>query len=125
MRRMAFMSSGTTEAITLGITHEEYIHAVRDIAVARLNDEESRRRLLAAQLTYGSGQPGLRGTCYYEAWKSENHHEFIEVCACGEQSDVQLVGTTIHELAHSLARFGSGHGPVWKLSAKKLGLIPG
>ena len=35
---------------------------------------------------------------------------------------MQLAGTTIHELAHTLAGPGSGHGPAWKAACAELGL---
>jgi hypothetical protein len=113
----------TRPVLSVAMTHEEYIHAVRDISVARLNDEKSRAKLLAAKLTYGSGQRGVRGTCFYEAWQNGDLHEFLEVCAAGEESHLQLIGTTLHELAHSLAGFGAGHSRKWKASARALGLI--
>ncbi len=40
----------------------------------------------------------------------------------GEESHVHLAGTTIHELAHTLAGPGSGHGPAWKAACAELGL---
>ena len=105
------------------VTHESYIHAIRETVVPRLNEEDVRLRLLNAKLVYGSGQRGFRGACYYEAWEKGQRHEFIEVCAFGEQSSVQLAVTTLHELAHALAGDQAGHGPEWKAAAKKLGLI--
>jgi hypothetical protein len=103
-------------------THEALIHGIRDLAVSRLNDGETARKLRGAKLTYGAGQRGLRGMCYYEAWENGLRQEFIEVCAAGEQSKVQLVGTTLHELAHCAAGFRAGHGPHWKKWAMSLGL---
>jgi hypothetical protein len=105
------------------VTHEQYIHEIRRIVVPRLNDKERQRRLLDAKLTYGSGRPGVRGTCFYRAWQNGAHHDFIEICACGEQSLVQLAGTDLHELAHVLAGPEAGHGPGWKLAASELGLV--
>jgi hypothetical protein len=96
---------------------------IRKIAVSRLNEEKKRRRLLDAKLTYGSGQPGVRGTCFYRAWKNGTHHDFIEVGASGKESSVQLAGTNIHELAHVLAGLKAGHGPRWKRATRKLGLV--
>jgi len=109
--------------LSSGITHEEYIHSIRRIVSERLNDEESLLTLLSSKLTYGPGQPGLRGICYYDGWDDGHRCEFIEVCAYGEESGIQLVGTTIHELAHSLAGFTAGHGPDWKQVARTLGLV--
>ncbi|HLA79663.1 MAG TPA: hypothetical protein VJU18_18965, partial [Vicinamibacteria bacterium] len=46
----------------------------------------------------------------------------LEVSAIGEESFIQVAGTTIHELAHSLAGPGAGHGPSWKAACATLGL---
>jgi alkylated DNA repair dioxygenase AlkB len=104
------------------ITHEDFIRSIRDLAVARLNDEEARAQLLKAKLVYGSGEPGIRGRCHYDAWKGDEHRELLEVCAMGEESLVQIAGTTLHELAHALAGWTAGHGPLWKRAARSLGL---
>jgi hypothetical protein len=47
----------------------------------------------------------------------------IEVCAFGEESSIQLAGTTIHELGHCLAGAAVGHGKVWRDACRTLGLI--
>ncbi len=104
------------------LTHEQYIHTVRKIAVLRLN-EESRARLLEAKLVYGSGGRGTRGQCFYDAWHRTEPNALIEVCAFGEESSIQLAGTTIHELGHCLAGAGTGHGKAWKEACRTLGLI--
>ena len=48
--------------------------------------------------------PGLRGVTIYSRWANgHGPHDpdpFVEICAAGEESIVQLAGTTIHELAH-------------------------
>jgi len=107
-----------------GLTHEAYIHAVREIAVSRLNAEDCRQKLLAAKLVYGAGgRRGARGTCFHDAWYRGEGNALIEVCAFGEESEVQLTGTTIHELAHCLAGHAAGHGPAWKRACRDLGLI--
>jgi hypothetical protein len=103
------------------LTHETFLKAVRELSVLRLNADDA-RRLLAAKLTYGSGQPGLRGTCFYAAWQQEASLDFIEICAAGEESFVQLIGTTLHELGHCLAGPLAGHGSRWKRAARSLGL---
>jgi len=110
-------------AISSKMTHERFIHEIRDIAVVRLNDENLRKKVRIAKLVYGSGQRGLRGTCFYEAWDSGEQHELIEICAFGEQSLIQLAGTTLHELAHGIAGPKAGHGPDWKRAARLLGLV--
>lgn len=117
------MASGDPVPYSGHITHEQYIHAVREIVISRLNDEDERRRALAAKLVYGSGSYGLRGTCYFESWEDGQKCDLIEVCAFGEESSVQLAGTTIHELAHAVAGYAAGHGSAWKTAASKMGLI--
>lgn len=105
-------------------TREEWIHWVRDLAVARVPTVDARQRLLAAKLVYGAGRGDVRGICYYQAWEGAVAAvEFVEVAATGEESLVQLAGTTIHETAHVLAGPGSGHGPQWKAACKVLGLL--
>lgn len=104
-------------------THEAYLHAVRALAVARLDDPTARARLLGAKLVYGVGHgTGWRGVTFYEAWQNGARHDFLEVCAAGEQSAIQLAGTTIHEVGHSLAGHTAGHGAAWKAACARLGL---
>jgi len=68
--------------------------------------------------------PGLRGVTVFGTWKNGDptHHDFIEVCAAGEEHPTQLAGTTLHELAHCLAGHKAGHGKAWKEACEKLGL---
>lgn len=103
-------------------THIEYIKQVASIAKSHLPAEE--RDALDSHLTYSLGSPGLRGVTYYGAWKngSEEPIPFVEVCALGEENDVQLAGTTIHELGHVLAGVGAGHSSKWKCACERLGL---
>lgn len=44
------------------------------------------------------------------------------MAATGEESPVQLAGTTIHETAHVLAGPGAGHGASWRVACRTLGL---
>ena len=103
-------------------THLNYIKQVAALATALLEPDD--RGKIDAQISYSMGRPGLRGVTYYGTWKNggENPVPFVEVCAAGEQNDIQLAGTTIHELAHVLAGFGSGHGKDWKAACRTLGL---
>ena len=104
------------------VSHEAFVHAVRATVVPRVTDAAARQRLLGAKLVYGGGPGGVRGLCYYQAWQNGASHDFIEIAATGEESFVQLAGTTVHELAHSLAGHGCGHGPDWKAACAVLGL---
>jgi hypothetical protein len=103
-------------------THEQYIHSVRNIAVQRLSDEE-RLAALDAKLVYGAGSKATRGVTYFGCWKNGHEHAFAEVCAFGEDSPIQVAGTTLHELAHVIAGPRAGHGPLWKAACARLGLV--
>jgi hypothetical protein len=111
----------TTEAT---MTHEGFIQAVRLLAIARVQDPEKRAALLNAKVVYGVGAVrGTRGVTIYGAWANgQAGHDFVEITAQGEESDVQLAGTTIHELGHVLAGHGNGHGKGWKEACAVLGL---
>ncbi len=108
-------------------THELFIHAVRDIVIAAARakgeiDAELLDRLAHAKLLYGIGDGSYRGVCHYGAWKNGvGNVDVVEIAASAQESWVQLAGTTIHELAHVLAGFGSGHGNAWKDAAVSLG----
>lgn len=103
------------------IDHETYIAGVRDIAIthATLTDEE-RERLNNCQLLYGMGGGSYRGMTAYNTWNEE--HATVEIAASGEESWLQLAGTTIHEYGHVLAGQGAGHSSEWKNAAERLGL---
>lgn len=104
-------------------THEAYVHSVAKIASARL-DQAERERIEAVKLVYGAGQAGLRGVTYFDSWKNGHPtaNPFVEVCAFGQESHVQLAGTTIHELGHVLAGWQAAHGGDWKAACERLGL---
>src|SRR3954462_15824901 len=101
------------------ITHEKYLNAIREAALSRLTDTEERKVLAETKLVYGRGESGLRGLTMFGAWKNGCTHHFAEICAAGEQDDVQLAGTCIHELAHVLAGHGAGHGKKWHEACAK------
>lgn len=103
-------------------THEQFIHAVRRIAVQRLNAAD-RAAVLDAKLVYGAGSKATRGVTYFGCWKNGHDHAFAEVCAFGEESPIQVAGTTLHELGHVLAGVGKGHGKGWTDACEKLGLV--
>jgi hypothetical protein len=107
------------------VTHEAFIHAVRALVLRRVPDPAERARLAEAKLVYGAGHGmGARGVTFYGAWTNGTPgHDFLEVCAAGEETTVQIAGTTIHELAHCLAGNTAGHGTGWKGACKVLGLV--
>jgi hypothetical protein len=105
------------------MTHEDFIQGIRKIVCSRVPDD-LRVRIEPSKLAYGAGEPGVRGTTYYEAWQTgETRTCFVTVNATGEESVTQLAGTTIHELGHVVAGSGAGHGLAWKESCKLLGLV--
>jgi hypothetical protein len=104
------------------LTHEGFCHAVREIAVSRLNEDSPKARLLGAKLVYGIGSGSYRGVCYFNAWQNGQGPEIIEIAATGEESTIQLAGTTIHETGHVLAGAKAGHGKEWKDACFALGL---
>lgn len=109
-------------------THEQFVHAVRAAAVALASgrgdiDAAEAARLLACKLVYGIGTGTYRGVCHYGAWQNgAGAVEVVEVAATGEESLVQVAGTTVHELGHVLAGWQAGHGPAWKRACERLGL---
>lgn len=120
----------------MATTHEAFIHGVAAI-VARRATSEQRDRLKGIKLVYGAGASGLRGVTYFNKWHGHDCQSataapgsasvqtaapFVEVCAFGQESWVQLAGTTIHELAHVVAGWEAAHGKGWKETAEQLGL---
>ena len=106
------------------LTHEQFISAVRDIVAANVPDAEMRRKILSVKLTYGAAAR-TRGTTYFNQWRRFDHNDtvdFATISAMGQQSFIQLAGTTIHELAHVVAGKEAGHDKDWKDTAEKLGL---
>lgn len=106
-------------------SHEDYVKDVASFVVehADLNPTEY-ASLAAIKLVYGSGPTGTRGVTFYGRWKAgdEPAVPFVEVSAFGQESPVQIAGTTVHELAHVLAGWGAGHGKDWSAACERLGL---
>ena len=104
-------------------THETFITQVAALVSDRLSPAD-RAVLARIKLVYGAGENGVRGVTYYRKWQNGQTEPapFVEVGAFAEQDWVQLAGTTLHELAHVLAGWGSGHGSNWKEAADRCGL---
>lgn len=115
--------STTSQSHASYVSHETFIAAVWDIGIARLRPEQG-HRIRRVKMVYGKGNGGYRGVTYYRAWQNggADADDFIEIAAVGEESSVQLAGTTLHEAAHVLAGLGGGHGTKWKAACKALGL---
>lgn len=108
--------------MTATFTHEQFVHAVADIACSRLSSTE-RDICRNVKLAYGAGPSGVRGVTYYNKWgKADAKAPFVEISAFNQSSLIQLAGTTIHELGHVLAGWEAGHGKDWKAACEKLGL---
>ncbi len=106
------------------LTHEQFVHEVAKLGIDMLEHDEDKSKARLSKLTYGAGQRGLRGVTYFNRWlndKNEQAH-FVEICANGEESPVQLAGTTLHELGHVVAGFEAGHKKEWHCACDKLGL---
>ena len=105
------------------VTHEQYISQIAALSSARLNASE-RDMIAGIKLVYGAGASGLRGVTYYNRWNGnggDHSAPFVEICAFGQESALQIAGTTIHELGHVLEH-GAGHNAVWKGACERLGL---
>lgn len=123
---MIIKQQGNVKRDVLRMTHERFIHAVRDIVASRLPESADREHLQRVKLTYGAGDRNVRGVTYYNAWRP-NHGshgcvDFAAINARHQEGLVQLAGTTIHELGHVLAGAGSGHSETWKDACYRLGL---
>src|SRR5205807_10027597 len=112
----------------VGLTHEQFVHDVRTAAVAwakargTVTDAEA-ERILAAKLVYGAGDGRYRGVCHYSAWANGvGSVEVVEIAAAGEESLVQVAGTTPHELGHVLAGWRAGHRADWQRACQPLAL---
>src|SRR5207302_6036153 len=67
-----------------------------------------------------SGDPSPN---HYRAWTSGDCSvAVVEIAAFGEESLVQVAGTTLHEMGHVLADVSVGHGAEWKRACERLGL---
>lgn len=106
-------------------THEDYIRDVAAFVVMHADLNPSEADMLAGiKLVYGSGPTGTRGVTFYGRWKAgEIERPFVEISAFGQESIVQLTGTTIHELGHVLAGWSAGHGREWHIACERLGLL--
>jgi len=106
------------------ITHESYVNAIAELAISRLPASNTRALLSSIKLVYGAGESGVRGITYYNRWNrgGTSTVPFVEICAFGQESWIQIAGTTLHELGHVAAGFGAGHGRDWKAACETLGL---
>ena len=105
------------------MTHEDFIRSIAGI-VQKYAPQHA-RAIAGIKLTYGGGPRGARGICYYGKWQNGEPKAapFVEISAFGEESWIQLAGTTIHELGHVVAGPLAGHSNNWKAICAELGLI--
>ena len=84
-------------------THERYLHAVRDVVIARAVERgtitaEQAERLAHTKLLYGVGDGTYRGVTVFDAWENGvGRVDIVELAATGQESWIQLAGTVIHE----------------------------
>ena len=108
-------------------THERYLHAVRDVVIARATQRdaitaEHGNRLAHTKLLYGVGDGTYRGVTVFDAWQNGvGRVDIVEIADTGQESWIQLAGTVIHELGHVLAGMDAGHSNRWKDTAVALG----
>lgn len=103
-------------------THETFIAAVAALACKGLAKADL-EKLAGIKLVYGSGPSGTRGVTYFGKWKAgQEARPFVEVSAFGQESWIQVAGTTLHELGHVLAGPMAGHGKDWHEACARLGL---
>jgi hypothetical protein len=119
-----------SHAIATG-TVETFLAMARDaiLDTADLKPEEI-AKLASCKVTYGMGDGSYRGITAYGAWKTTEQlsdelstTDFIEIAATAQESWVQLAGTLLHELGHSLSGMGTGHGTEWKDACVRLGFV--
>lgn len=106
-----------------GLGHEAFIGEIAKAAINRLPPAEQAKCKL--RLIYGSGAgTKARGVTYYSRWQNGEPEpiDLVEICAFGEESLIQIAGTTIHEIAHVLAGHKAAHGQDWKAACALLGL---
>jgi hypothetical protein len=121
------------------VTHEAFIQSVFALALRREALTKADHKALAhIKLTYGTGaESGLRGVTWFDKWdcgcgadgkRLEGRKPIVGHLIClvatGQEHVCQLIGTTLHELAHAMAGPGHGHGPEWKAACERIG-IPG
>lgn len=129
------------------MTHEQYIANVRAAMLRHAEiPAEVRERIENTKAVYGSGMfLPLRGVTFFGQWQGKacsshgsdcgdgfpkmngsdcgcRSQSLVEICASGEESWIQLAGTTVHEYAHVAAGPGAGHGKEWQAMCKALGL---
>lgn len=120
-------SAGKRASKSKVVTHEDYVAAIVKLALKQPGLSPADRRVIeASKITYGAdASSGLRGRTYHEHWHrhgSKSPSCIVEVCATGQESPLQLCGTTLHEIGHVIAGVGHGHDATWKEACARVGL---
>lgn len=118
------MCKGSTTKASPTIGHEAFIGEIARAAIDRLSEEDKAKCKLRIVYGSGGGMTGVRGVTFYGKWQNGEPEpvDLVEICAFGEESLLQIAGTTIHEIAHVHAGHGAAHGKDWKASCALLGL---
>ena len=92
----------------------ERLKGVAEMA-RRLMDEHG---LTGWTLAFGEAKRHL-GNCHFQ-------HRVIRISRTHalEGSEEQIRDTVLHEIAHAIAGYEAGHGPLWKATARRIGATP-
>ena len=124
VERIERTQSGNSDFTKASLSRKGYLRVVLQvIACGGSLNEAEREKLLATELLFGAYDPGVYGACFFERWVRDGIQDVIQISAFWATSQEEMWVTMVHECAHVLAGKSAGHGPVWKATAIRLGLI--